>query len=151
MQAEKLACRKIVLRDLFRGPFHTASQCESGTVYDARRLSQVLPLRPVLHSRLLVAVNAKPGPREFRIKGLPAVEEKPSIHLTYTVKHLQEASTFNKNSSERSGCSQAHRMNRTPKESNKDWGGSVCTLRTGSPPAAHFCPFRSDPPRVEQP
>lgn len=99
MQAEKLACRKIVLRDLLRGPFHTASQCESGTVYDARRLFQVLPLKPLLYSRLLVAVNAKSFLCEFCIQGLPA----------------------------------------------------VCTLRTGSPPAAHFCPFHLKALRIEQP
>lgn len=51
---EKLACGKIVPRDLFRGPFHTTTQCESGPFYDVRRLFQVLPLRSLLYSRLLL-------------------------------------------------------------------------------------------------
>lgn len=141
MQAEKVACRKIVLRDLFRGPFHTASQCESGTVYGARRLFQVLPLRPVLYSRLLVAVNAKSFLREFCIKGPPAVEEKPSIHVTYTVKHLL---SFTKQSSGRGGCSQPEQapthaqrslLQKEVKDSNVQF---VCSRSS-------FCPFLFGP------
>lgn len=101
MQSEKLACGKIVPRDLFRGPFHTTTQCESGTFYDALHLVWVLPLRSVLHSRLLVAINEKSFLHQFRIRRLPAVEEKPSICVTCTVKHLQEALSFIKNSSKK--------------------------------------------------
>lgn len=129
MQAEKLACRKIVLRDLFRGPFHTASQCESGTVYDARRLFQVLPLRPVLHSRLLVTINAKSFLREFCIQGLPAGEQEPSIRITYTVKHLQEVLSFKKNSSERGGCFQPRRADQTERNVEGEQQRATTALR----------------------
>lgn len=132
MQAEELACRKIVLRDVFRGPFHTAFHCESGTVYEARVYFKVLPLRPVLYSRLLVGVNAKSFLCEFCIQGLPAVKEKSSIHLTYTVKHLQEVLSFNKTSSERGGWSgPLIWMNRSPEESNKEQQQIFAVSTTG--------------------
>lgn len=167
MQPEKLACGKIVPRDLFRGPFHTTTQCESGTFYDARRLFWVLPLSSVLHSRLLVAINAKSFLHQVRIRRLPAVEEKPSICVTCTVKHLQEVLSFIKNSSKKwSKIKTDGKQQRatTALRSTDCTDGYVpgevfynrkskirMSIQNRSPPTAHLCPFHLNPPRAEQP